>query len=82
MNSANVHSDDELQQGSPVRVMRRSEAPVPGNRVVIYRRVSSPGRVETESSVAAQRDACLNTARELGFSLIDPYAGHSTPGTA
>src|SRR5436853_333232 len=52
--------------------MRRSEAPVPGNRVVIYRRASSPARGKTESSVAAQREACLNTAKKLGFSLIDP----------
>ena len=73
MNNANAHPDNELQQGSPVLAMRRSEAPESANRVVIYRRASSPERVETESSVAAQREACLNTARELGFSLIDPY---------
>ncbi|WP_409490671.1 recombinase family protein [Amycolatopsis sp. cmx-11-12] len=73
MNNAYAHLDNELQQGSPIRAMRRSEAPVPGNRVVIYRRASSPGQGETESSVAAQREACLNTAKELGFSLIDPY---------
>jgi hypothetical protein len=73
MNNAYAHPDNEPQQGSPVRAMRRSEAPVPGNRVVIYRRASSPARVETESSVAAQREACLNTAKKLGFSLIDPY---------
>jgi hypothetical protein len=73
MNNAYAHSDNALQQGSPVHAMRRSEAPVPGNRVVIYRRTSTPGRGETESSVAAQREACLNTAKELGFSLADPY---------
>lgn len=73
MNSTYVNSDDELQQGNPVRVERPSEAPSARIRAVIYRRVSSPGRVETESSIAAQREACLRTARELGFSLIDVY---------
>lgn len=73
MNNAYAHPDNELQQGSPVRAMRWSEAPESGNRVVIYRRASSPGLRETESSVAAQREACLNMAKELGFSLIDPY---------
>jgi hypothetical protein len=74
MNNAYAHPDNERQQGGPVRAMRRSETPEPGDRVVIYRRTSSPGRGETESSVAAQREACLNTAKELSFSLIDPYA--------
>lgn len=73
MNNAYAYPDNELQQGSHVRAMRQSEAPVPGNLVVIYRRSSSPGRVETESSVAAQREACLRMAEKLGFSLIDPY---------
>jgi len=73
MNNAYVHSDDELRQASPVRGGRRSEAPAPGNRALIYRRASPPGRVETESSIAAQREACLRTAGELGFSLIDVY---------
>ena len=73
MNNVDAHPDNGLQQGGPVRAMRRPEAPEPANRVVIYRRASSPERVETESSVAAQREACLKMAKELGFSLIDPY---------
>lgn len=73
MNNAYAHPENELQQGSPVRAKRRPEPPEPGNRVVIYRRASSPGRAETETSVAAQREAYLNIAKELGFSLIDPY---------
>jgi len=73
MNNAYAQPDNELQQDSPVRAMRWPEAPEPGDRVVIYRRPSAPGQVETESSLAAQREACLNTAKKLGFSLIDPY---------
>lgn len=73
MNNAYAHPESELQQGSPVGAMRRPEAPEPGDRVVIYRRAASSGRRETESSVAAQREACLNMAKELGLSLIDPY---------
>ncbi|WP_246244657.1 hypothetical protein [Amycolatopsis pithecellobii] len=50
MNNAYAQPENELQQGSPVRAKRRSEAPEPDDRVVIYRRASSPGRRETESS--------------------------------
>jgi hypothetical protein len=73
MTSAYVNSDDERKQDSPGLVQRPSKAPASGTRAVIYRRVSSPGRVETDFSIAAQREACLRTARELGFSLIDEY---------
>jgi len=59
-----ANSDNELQP---------SDAPAPTTRAVIYTRVASPGRAETDHSVTAQREACLRKARELGFSLIDEY---------
>ena len=64
MTTAYANSDDELQP---------SDAPAPTTRAVIYTRVASPGRAETDHSVTAQREACLRRARELGLSVIDEY---------
>lgn len=64
MTSAYANSDNAL---------RPSDPPVPATPAVIYMRMGSPGRAETDDSVAAQREACLRKAREMGFSLIDEY---------
>ena len=42
-----------------------------GTRAVIYPHVSASQPAVTDRSLAAQREACLRTAAELGFSLID-----------
>ena len=73
MNNAYVSADNDMQQDSPGRAKRPSQDSVSGIRAVIYRRPSSPGQGEPQSSIAAQREACLRTVRELGFSLVDVY---------
>lgn len=73
MTSAYASADDECQQGCPVPAQRPSNAPATSARAVIYIRVASPERAESEHSVAAQREACLRKARELGVSVIDEY---------
>jgi hypothetical protein len=59
---ATVNAGNDFQQDGPARVERPSDEPASGISAVIYR-PSSPGRVETESSIAAQREACLRTVR-------------------
>lgn len=71
MTSAYASADNERQQGCPVPAQRPSNAPATSARAVIYIRVASPERAESEHSVTAQREACLRKARELGVSVID-----------
>lgn len=44
-----------------------------GTRAVIYLHVSASQPAATDRSIAAQREACLRKAAELGFSIIDDY---------
>jgi hypothetical protein len=73
MTSAYASSDNERQQGCPVPVQRPSDVRETGARAVIYIRVASPERAESEHSITAQREACLRKARELGLSIHDDY---------
>lgn len=73
MTSAYASADNERQQGCPVPAQRPSNAPATSARAVIYIRVASPERAESEHSVTAQREACLRKARELGVSVIDDH---------
>lgn len=50
-----------------------------GTRAVIYPHVSALQPAVTDRSIAAQREACLRTAAELGFSIIDDYVVADRP---
>jgi hypothetical protein len=73
MNNAYVGADNDMQPDGPSCAERPSQDSVSGIRAVIYRRPSSPGRGEPQSSITTQREAYMRTVRELGFSLVDVY---------
>lgn len=61
-------------------------SPEPGNRAVLYLRVSSAGQVNTDYdpegiSIPAQRAACERKAVQLGLTIIDEYVEPGRSGT-